>query len=555
MNEEILKKIINTYSELETKLIKELVEHFKINEEFINSDYWRLEKLEELGLLNQNIVNYISEKTKTTPKEIEEALNKIGFDALNMNNLNNAYKGGFIQIDPSILLQKQTIQNMIKHSYRELNKSFFNLNTRIENATRDTYYNIINKTYIQMSQGMTYQEAIRNSLIELGNEGIKTLTYKIINENGEVTGIRNYDIEGAVRRELITATQQLTNKINENIIEELDVQYIYLSEHIKCREDHFPWQGTIIKRSDLVKVTKYGEVDGLAGPNCKHYMKPYFGTARGNELKKISKEEALKQYELAQKQRYIERGIRKWKRKAEIFKNAEDKEYCDKCKEKIKEWQKRNQHFVKNNNLRRDFSRENVEKVTKVPKSDILKANNNNQDIFNSKVTKLEKIKNISDKSKTAVLEKYEKQIVNKEFENAVIIDTKGQTYLLEGNSTNSIYIKNMEEKLHGAYMTHNHPENETRYSFSVFDISEFMGTEMQKLRGIDHKYIYEIEKTKDTIKVDRDTIVYEFGDTVEKEAWEIIFKNGYDADEELYHLENQIMSKKYKYKYRRIKR
>lgn len=555
MNEEILKKIINTYSELETKLIKELVEHFKINEEFINSDYWRLEKLEELGLLNQNIVNYISEKTKTTPKEIEEALNKIGFDALNMNNLNNAYKGGFIQIDPSILLQKQTIQNMIKHSYRELNKSFFNLNTRIENATRDTYNNIINKTYIQMSQGMTYQEAIRNSLIELGNEGIKTLTYKIINENGEVTGIRNYDIEGAVRRELITATQQLTNKINENIIEELDVQYIYLSEHIKCREDHFPWQGTIIKRSDLVKVTKYGEVDGLAGPNCKHYMKPYFGTARGNELKKISKEEALKQYELAQKQRYIERGIRKWKRKAEIFKNAEDKEYCDKCKEKIKEWQKRNQHFVKNNNLRRDFSRENVEKVTKVPKSDILKANNNNQDIFNSKVTKLEKIKNISDKSKTAVLEKYEKQIVNKEFENAVIIDTKGQTYLLEGNSTNSIYIKNMEEKLHGAYMTHNHPENETRYSFSVFDISEFMGTEMQKLRGIDHKYIYEIEKTKDTIKVDRDTIVYEFGDTVEKEAWEIIFKNGYDADEELYHLENQIMSKKYKYKYRRIKR
>lgn len=501
MNEEILKKIINTYSELETKLIKELVEHFKINEEFINSDYWRLEKLEELGLLNQNIVNYISEKTKTTPKEIEEALNKIGFDALNMNNLNNAYKGGFIQIDPSILLQKQTIQNMIKHSYRELNKSFFNLNTRIENATRDTYNNIINKTYIQMSQGMTYQEAIRNSLIELGNEGIKTLTYKIINENGEVTGIRNYDIEGAVRRELITATQQLTNKINENIIEELDVQYIYLSEHIKCREDHFPWQGTIIKRSDLVKVTKYGEVDGLAGANCKHYMKPYFGTARGNELKKISKEEALKQYELAQKQRYIERGIRKWKRKAEIFKNAEDKEYYDKCKEKIKEWQKRNQNFVKNNNLRRDFSRENVEKVTKVPESDILKP-----DYIRMNISDKYNPQNEIDSINSAISEmpnNIQKEIKNSNIE----IFTKGQIRDNKGEEVKNSFYNRITDTIH-IYQGADKEEViheighliETKWN--ILNDSEYIKVRSKGLENYNASFIKELEEYEDTIGI-----------------------------------------------------
>ena len=193
--------------------------------------------------------------------------------------------------------------------------------------------------------------------------------------------------------------------------------------------------------------------------------------------------------------------------------------------------------------------------VTYSKNNGILKANKDKINIDNSKITKLEKINNLSDKSKTQTLEKYEKQIVNKTTENAVIIDKEGQTYLLEGNSPNSIYIKNMEDKLKGSYMTHNHQEKETYYSLSGFDISEFMETEMQKLRGIDYKYIYEVEKTKDTIKVDRETIIHEFGDIIQKEALSIIIENEYNVDEDLYHIENQILAKKYKYKYRRVKR
>ena len=116
-NEEALKKLINMYSELETKLLDEIVKHFNINKEFINSDYWRAEKLEELGLLNNKIIDYIAEVTDKTPKEIKEAFEKIGYNTLNINNLNNAYKGGFLKIDPSILLQKQVVQNLIQYSY------------------------------------------------------------------------------------------------------------------------------------------------------------------------------------------------------------------------------------------------------------------------------------------------------------------------------------------------------------------------------------------------------------------------------------------------------
>lgn len=373
-NEEALKKLINMYSELEAYLLDEIIKHFNYNEEFINSDYWKASKLEELGLLNDNIVKYIAKVTNRTPREIKDAFEKIGYNIFNENNLNEAYIGGLIRINPSILVQNNVVHNLIENSYNETTKRFLEISKRVENATRESYLNVVEKTYLQMtSGGITYQEAIRNSLVDLGNKGITTLTYKVIDDDGNVKGLRNYDIEGTVRRELITATNNLTNKINEKIADDLDVEYIYLSEHICCRPTHFPWQGTVIRRKELVNVTKYGEVDGLGGVNCHHYATPYFGTARGTELKRISLEEATEQYKLSQEQRYLERGIRKWKRKERIFKRSLDKEYYKKCKDKVQEWQLRNKKFIENNNLKRDFSRENVEKITRVVNSNIEK--------------------------------------------------------------------------------------------------------------------------------------------------------------------------------------
>lgn len=373
-NEEALKKLINMYSELEAYLLDEIIKHFNYNEEFINSDYWKASKLEELGLLNDNIVKYIAKVTNRTPREIKDAFEKIGYNIFNENNLNEAYIGGLIRINPSILVQNNVVHNLIENSYNETTKRFLEISKRVENATRESYLNVVEKTYLQMtSGGITYQEAIRNSLVDLGNKGITTLTYKVIDDDGNVKGLRNYDIEGTVRRELITATNNLTNKINEKIADDLDVEYIYLSEHICCRPTHFPWQGTVIRRKELVNVTKYGEVDGLGGVNCHHYATPYFGTARGTELKRISLEEATEQYKLSQVQRYLERGIRKWKRKERIFKRSSDKEYYKKCKDKVQEWQLRNKKFIENNNLKRDFSRENVEKIARVVNSNIEK--------------------------------------------------------------------------------------------------------------------------------------------------------------------------------------
>lgn len=364
-NEEKINKaiepLVKMYEEIENDLLIKIAQNFKINEEFLNSDYWRIKKMEEMGLFNEEVIKYISKYTKKTNRAIKKALEDIGYDALNISKLKGAFKDGKIKVKPDILLQNGVIQSIIDNSYDEITNRFINMSQKIEDSARNAYLDIVEKGYLKTSMGThSYQEAIRESLNELGNKGITTLTYTTRSENDEIIGVRTYDIESATRREILNGARKVSEDINKTVVEELKCEYVYLSEHLRCRPQHFDWQGTIIKYSDLIKVTGYGEVDGLCGINCAHYFEPYFGSARGNDLKFISKEEATKQYKISQQQRYLERGVRKWKRKSNMFDANGDKDAYYKCQLKTLEWQERLQDFTKQNKTRRDFTREYV---------------------------------------------------------------------------------------------------------------------------------------------------------------------------------------------------
>ncbi len=364
-NEEYISKVIEPllemYTKIENDLLVMIAEHFKFNNEFLNSDHWRIKKLEEMGLFNEEVIEYLAQYSDTTKEEILKALEDIGYHVFDIQKLENAFERGSLKINPKILVENYTIKNIINSAYDEANNRFIELSKKIQEAIREAYLDVVESAYLKTSIGThSYQEAIRESINELGNKGIRTLTYRTVDENDNIVGIRSYDIESTVRRDILTATRQLSNNINQSVVEELECEYIYLSEHIRCRPTHFDWQGTIIKYQDLIDVTHYGEVDGLAGINCAHYFEAYFGDARGDELKSISKEEATKQYNLSQQQRYLERGVRKWKRKVEMFKANGDVDGFNKSKDKVKAWQNKLSNFTKENNLRRDYTREYV---------------------------------------------------------------------------------------------------------------------------------------------------------------------------------------------------
>lgn len=385
-----IKPILNIYSKIELELIEKIAKHFNLNEEFINSDYWYFEKLKELGGLNNEALKLLEEYTGKTKKELAKAMKDIGISSIPVDQLNIATQKNAL-LNPETIINSANIQNIIQYSYDEIEKSFLNLNKTIQEQVRKTYTDIITETYIKTNAGVcSYQEAILESLDKLGDKGISILTYQ--DKNGLV---RNYDVVGTVRRDLLIATRGLAGKVNEEVIKESGNHVIRVTNHFGARigdggEDytnHAWWQELQFfcwdydgkateeekKLPDFMKHCNYGDVQGIVGINCKHLFTVWYGSTKKEDLD-FTYDENKEQYEKTQQQRYLENGVRKWKRKQVIANKTQDEEGYKKSSLKVREWQERLNTFTKENELREDYSRQHVKgyKAANIEKSNYL---------------------------------------------------------------------------------------------------------------------------------------------------------------------------------------
>ena len=469
--EQAIEPIVKMYSELETELMVLLAKHFKINEEFINSDFFRIQKLDEMGAFNKEVIDYISRYTKRSPSKIKKALQEVYNATIDIDTLRSAYDNGKILINPTEILKDTTLVGIMKYAYNEETRRFIEMSKLIESSVRKTYLDIVEKSYLATSTGIkSYGETVRESLNELANKGIKTLNYISKGEDG-TTSIRSYDIEGTVRREILTATRQLSGNLNHELIELTESEYVKFSEHLDCRPTHYDWQGTIARKEDWKDIADYGDVAGIYGINCRHYVEPYFqdvdlddtitikdkdGNKKeykvSNKLKEYSKDDTNDSYSISQKQRYLERGIRSWKRRREMSKANGDTEMLKKSKSKVKEWSDRLDSFADEHDKRRDFTREFVS--DRVSKPRVITDN----------------IKELSN----MIYDKYE----TNHFENLGLLNGETGEVLGDIHTNNSSYsvgyskeqqeiMKNYHRKL---FAIHNHPANHT---FSLNDLYE----------------------------------------------------------------------------------
>lgn len=101
-----------------------------------------------------------------------------------------------------------------------------------------------------------------------------------------------------------------------------------------------------------------------------------------------------------------------------------------------------------------------------------------------------------------------------KEYENAnneymLVVDSKGDVYLIGGDDNNSIMRKEgdgLDTILRGSYNIHNHPADQTQFSFSdETDVLGMIDDGTQVMEAFDYKYRYRLERL----------------DGVTKEQWE----------------------------------
>ena len=184
---------------------------------------------------------------------------------------------------------------------------------------------------------ISYNEAIKSAVKELATSGIKVVDY----ESGHKD-----QIDVAARRAIMTGVNQLNAKYTEQSAEYLQTPYFEVSAHAGARDkpgkspwaSHKDWQGRVYstKSGDIYPsiyaVCGLGYVDGLEGANCRHRRFPWVEgvserTYTNAQLAHIDdglgctfEGKKYTAYEATQKQREIERTIRKQKRLKNAFK-------------------------------------------------------------------------------------------------------------------------------------------------------------------------------------------------------------------------------------------
>ena len=153
-----------------------------------------------------------------------------------------------------------------------------------------------------------------------------------------------------------------------NELRERGVNLVWIVPHSNCSERCEKWQGKLYSldntdgvidgisyqplknATDIYETTKSGKVykNGcISGFNCRHTLEEY---KKGNKPVEIPAKVVAHRREINDKQRYLERGVRKWKEKAQLLKGIDKKEYL-KAKLKAENWNSRYIDYSKKNGV------------------------------------------------------------------------------------------------------------------------------------------------------------------------------------------------------------
>lgn len=369
----VVKPILETYNNIEDELLQNIAKALKetdVNE--IKKHTKRLLKVSELDRQN---VRTLSKYSKLSQRQVKKAFSDIGYDTIEKPLYRKAYEKSLIKKNPEAVIKNKKIAKVVDNATKETTNYLKNIRNTAKINSKKKYLEIVNKAYLETSAGVyTPEQSIKRALHNLADEGISVAQYK---RNGKMV---NYSIEGIVRRDVMTRARQLGLQTEMERIKELGIKYVSVPAHLGARVDennpinnHAGWQGRIYKLEggnskypNFYKITGYGQMLGLGGVNCRHFFLPYiFGISKPPE--KIDMKANERVYKMEQKQRAMERDVRKWKKRLMVDEaNGDTEEQLAFDRMKLREKQKRLNKFVKSNKeLKRQYDREYVQELNK----------------------------------------------------------------------------------------------------------------------------------------------------------------------------------------------
>lgn len=301
-------------------------------------------RLRELGAGTEYIKQKISEYSALS----DEAVDRLFFDAAQTSDefYRKAYDKANIGYTPyeyndffqqAVTASVNQTKGELRNFTQSMGFSYRGSNGQVRfHGAAEAYRDCLDYAYMQVMTGaVDHNTAIKNATRRLTEGGLQFVDY--------ASGVRCH-ADVAARRAVLTGLSQMTGKVSEHNAAELGTDIVEVDAHAGARPDHAEWQGKWYSLSgkskkypSLKAVTGYGTVTGLKGANCRHDFYPVIeGISEPSyteeKLKSIDPPpfeyngKTYTYYEATQRQRAMERSMRKTKREILAADATDDKD-------------------------------------------------------------------------------------------------------------------------------------------------------------------------------------------------------------------------------------
>lgn len=340
------------HNEIIKKIINRIMLRISRNDDYILTAYdkWNIETLQQAGYLLEDIQKEIAKVTKLQEKEIAEAMEEAGVEALSYDD--KIYES--VGLSPTPLTQSPELIRLMQRNYEATLGEWHNFTRTTADISQQLFINQLDKFYMLVSTGaMGYTQALKEIINTVVSDGVR-----VYYDTGH-----SDTIETATLRAVRTGISQATSQIQMVRAEEMGVDKFIISSHLGARPSHQVWQGKVFTMDELKStddgMPALGTATGLSGINCRHSFGPWFDGME-NPFEQFDSEENREQYEKEQRQRTLERRIRKTKREVMGWKEAVDAETDDKAKFELDlQYQKKASLLQKQNEAYREYCERN----------------------------------------------------------------------------------------------------------------------------------------------------------------------------------------------------
>ncbi|HEP3485686.1 TPA: phage minor capsid protein [Streptococcus pyogenes] len=358
-------QVADIYHQLTLDLFDQVVDRIKERGSASLDDnpyIWQLEKMNEMGLLNEDNLKLISERSGIAEEQLRHVIQGEGYQIYQDTKQQLIEATGGAGTVANSLIQT----NLAAYVNQTMNDIDNLINTTLPKSVIGAYKSIIEEATAKVVTGLaTSDKAIADTVMKWAKKGF----YGFTDSQG-----KRWRADTYARQVIKSTAWRVYREVRMAPAEEMGIDTFYYSKKSTAREMCAPLQHQIVttgvarteKGERILALSDYGygSAGGCLGINCRHEITPFVVGANykpdlREDVKDLTPEQAIENANAQAKQRALERSIRQSKEFLHVAEKLGNQELIDKYKNKVRIQQGAMRDYLRQHPfLHRDYARE-----------------------------------------------------------------------------------------------------------------------------------------------------------------------------------------------------